>query len=195
MHDTNIYGPWSWCMCVWCIYLWSMTLIMIYMSMIFDPWPWCIYACIHDANLYDPWSWCMCVWCRYEWCLYPWSRTLMHVPLMRDFFVSEGRTNERTDKAILGVGSGYVYRVMIANICWTVDLTHQFAHIFFVFFHQSGLFIQINILCDWCFLVSHCATSKNTSLWCKSLTILARVGHAPIFADAHQCASDAHQYA
>ena len=81
-----------------------MTLIMIDMSMIFDPWPWCIYAWIHDANLYDPWSWCMCVWCRYEWCLYPWSRTLMHVPLMRDFFVSHQRTNEPTNKAILGVG-------------------------------------------------------------------------------------------
>ena len=30
--------------------------------------------------------------------------TMKHVSLMRDFFVSEGRTNGQTDKAILGVG-------------------------------------------------------------------------------------------
>ena len=88
-----------------------------------DPWPGCIYACIHDAYIYmtlnpdacmydaymyitldpdayiyDPRSWCMHVWCRYEWCLYPWSLTLKHVPLMRDFFVSDQRTTGRTSR-------------------------------------------------------------------------------------------------
>ena len=64
--------------------------------------------CTDDATIMH--GWCMDDarmmhwWYRYEWCLYPWSLTMKHVSLMRDFFVSDGRTNGRTDKPILGVG-------------------------------------------------------------------------------------------
>ena len=70
-------------MCVWCIYLWSLTMIMMDISIILGPWPWCIYACIHDAYMYmildpdacvydedmndadihDLWPLCMYLWC------------------------------------------------------------------------------------------------------------------------------------
>ena len=57
-----------------------------YISMIIDPNA-CLYdAPMHDAYIYDP----------------P-SLTLMHESMMRYFLV----TNERTDKAILGVGCMY----------------------------------------------------------------------------------------
>ena len=59
VYDAFIFDPCPCCMldeyvCVWCTYLWSMTLIMMDISIVLDPWPWCIYACIHYANIHDP---------------------------------------------------------------------------------------------------------------------------------------------
>ena len=57
IHDAYIYDPRSWCLHVWCIY--------IYMTL--DP-----DACIYDAGMndayninyiHDPWPWCMFLWC------------------------------------------------------------------------------------------------------------------------------------
>ena len=98
-HAHINFPPWSWCMCVWsytfdpwplrvhiwwmcvwCIYLWSLTLIIMDISLILDPWPWCIYA--------------------YPHCKYPWSLTLMHISIMRQIL---WRTDGLTDKPILGV--------------------------------------------------------------------------------------------
>ena len=67
--------------------------------------------CTDDARMMHGWctddawmmhGWCMHVWCRYEWCIYihdpwPWSMYLW-------CGIFSCRTNERTDKPILGVG-------------------------------------------------------------------------------------------
>ena len=99
-------------------------------------------ACMYDAYTYDPWSWCMCVWCRYEWCIYPWSLTLMHVAVMRDFFVSDGPTNGQTNKPILGVGlqdisfrldfwscEGQRFTFTNAHVCCLLQTLIQFAFV------------------------------------------------------------------
>ena len=123
VYGTYIYGtgPWLLCMCVWCIYLWFWTLILKHACM-YDSWPWCMYACAMHIYVLDPdtWLWCMCVWCTYicssildyDACVYdahiydpgPWFWSMhvciVHVSMMRSFSV----TDERTNKAILGVG-------------------------------------------------------------------------------------------
>ena len=75
---------------------------MMDISMILDPWPWCMYAVIHDSYIYmildpdacvydagmndayihDLWPWCMYLWCG----------------------IFSGPTDGPTNKAILGVG-------------------------------------------------------------------------------------------
>ena len=72
VYDAYIFDHWPWCtgmmhvcMTVWFMYLWSLTLILMDISMIFYPWPWCIYACIHDAYIYI------------------WSLSLMHVCMLQ----------------------------------------------------------------------------------------------------------------
>ena len=106
MCDAYIYYPWSWHMCVWCMYSWcgifvmhgqTLTLMHIYMMhvctmhihMLLDH-----YAYVHDALMYD------------AYIHDPWYLTMLHVCMMRLKFCS-GRTNERTNKAILGVGLVY----------------------------------------------------------------------------------------
>ena len=75
------------------------------MSTILDP-----DECMYDAFTYDPWSWCKCVWCRYELCMiFDPDACICDVG-----FFPDGRTNERTNKAILGVG--YVYFVWYDQI-------------------------------------------------------------------------------
>ena len=70
-------------------------------------------ACSHDACAHD--AWCMCVWCKQVWCIYVWctclwsrSLILMHVCIYDVCIYNAAeillRTNERTNKAILGVG-------------------------------------------------------------------------------------------
>ena len=53
--------------------------------------------CMYDTYIYDPRSWGMHAWCSYEWCIYQWSFILIHVSMMRDFFRTNGRTNEQGD--------------------------------------------------------------------------------------------------
>ena len=84
MYDAYICDPWYLTMlhvCVWCTYL---------ISMILDTWLCCM--CVYDAHIYDPgprsWSMLVC---------------MVHISMIRLKFC-HGRTNARTNKAILGVG-------------------------------------------------------------------------------------------
>ena len=90
VYGTHIYDPglWSWYMHVWCTYLRSLILI---------------HVCIMQVCMmnFDPQSLVlMHVWCMNVWYTYLWS-WCMHVSMMRQIL---SRTNEPTDKAILGVG-------------------------------------------------------------------------------------------
>ena len=76
------------------IYLWFLILdpdaymhvSTMHIYMILDPDA-CVYdAGRNDAYIHDPWPWCMYLWCG-----------AFSLP-------TDGRTNERTNKAILGVG-------------------------------------------------------------------------------------------
>ena len=80
--------PWCmfpWCMYAWCIYLRPLILMhvcMLHISFILDPDVFRYDACVYDAYIYGPWPWCMYLWCG-------------------AFLL---RTDQRTDKRILGVG-------------------------------------------------------------------------------------------
>ena len=63
---------------IWCTYVCCMYL----WSSILDPDACMCDAGMNDAYIHDPWPWCMYPWCG----------------------IFSGRTNERTNKAILGVG-------------------------------------------------------------------------------------------
>ena len=119
----------SWCICLRFLILMHVCMMhvcMLHVSMILDPWPWGMYVwCI--AYTYEPWSWCMCVWCSYEWFIYSWSLTLMHVSVMRDFFVSDGRTDEQADSrswistylcTLPNLASNVPYLVAWGHITW-----------------------------------------------------------------------------
>ena len=123
MHISMFLDPWLWCMCVWCTYPWSWTLILKHVCMlhvwyvcvwcvcVYDanvPWPaYILYACMYDAYTYVPWPLCICAWCINVWCIHLWSLILVYAACVYDAanFVPDQRTNERTDKAILGVWS------------------------------------------------------------------------------------------
>ena len=116
LYDAFIFDPWPLCMYVWCICVWF---IIIY---IYDPWAWLwwIYlwfltldpdACMqvsmmHIYMILDP---DVCVYDAGMNDAYPWSLTLMHAYMMRGFFVTDERTDGRTDKPILGVGYKWFY--------------------------------------------------------------------------------------
>ena len=115
-HISMLFDPRSWCMCVWCMFLWWTYEYMVHISMILDPWPWCMYVwCIvsvildayvfdahiwlmHISMIFDPWPWCtyiydahMCDAHIYDsdpssWC--------MHVSMMRQIAM---RCNGWTD--------------------------------------------------------------------------------------------------
>ena len=114
MHISMILDPWSWYMHVWCIYLCSSILdytACVYDAHIYDPRSLTlIYVCMmHISMILDPWLWCMCVWCTYLW---SWTMhvCMVHVSMMRQILLrTDGPTNERTNKAILGVGLRIAY--------------------------------------------------------------------------------------
>ena len=133
----------SCCMCVWCLYLWSMILDLD--TCVYDikclmhistsrccMYEWCMYVFIlcrsvslvcmmHVSIIFDLWPQCMYVLCAYVWCTYindpgAWSWcmhvSIMYVPMMRLKFCHQrtnGPTDGRTNKAILGVGCRATY--------------------------------------------------------------------------------------
>ena len=93
MYDAYIYDPWSWHMCVRCMYLWcskfvmhGQTLTLMYVSMMHV-------SMIHTYMLLDPDAWCMNLWCMIH------QYRMVHGSwfMMRNFLVTEGWTNEQGD--------------------------------------------------------------------------------------------------
>ena len=113
---------WSWILSHVCmmhlLYVQFLTLMyvcfltLIYVAMVRNVYVWCI------CMMHDPWSWYMHVWCI----SYPDTRDydahicMMHLSMMHDAWIYDGLSiydaklfgdepmNERTNKAILGVG-------------------------------------------------------------------------------------------
>ena len=104
------------CIHVWCIHLLSVILTHVCMMDVFmmrhichawtnlDSDAYIHDACMHDAYTYAPWSLCICAWCINVWCIHPWSLILDYAACVYDAAEILFRTNEPTNKAILGVG-------------------------------------------------------------------------------------------
>ena len=140
MYDAFIHDLWSWYMHVWCIYLCSSILDSD--------------ACMSDAHIYDPRSLTLmhvCMMhlsmildpdpeaCMYVWCMCAWCGKFCHE-----------RTNERTNKAILGEGcswSWYMWPWCTYVWCiypWSLILIHA------CMMHTMILHPWLWCMCVWC---------------------------------------------
>ena len=145
MHDAYIY-LWSFILMHVCM----MHVCMLHVSMILDPWPWCTYV----------------------WCLYLWSLILMHVCMMHVWnmlismildpyacisdagFFPDRRTDERTDKPILGVG--YLLMNIYRFTRGTLDESHS----------AEVPDVEAQLLAEvWLSDISHSLWKENTRYW------------------------------
>ena len=130
------------------VYMMQVSMMHVYVALVHEPW--CIYVCVMYTYL---WSLTLMHVCMMHGCmmhvstivLYIWSLIPMHVCMMRVWkmhisvicdldaciydagFFCYQRTNEPTNKAILGVGLHYIimYRNMSFITFWIIPKTYE----------------------------------------------------------------------
>ena len=115
-HYAYINAPWSWCMCVRWIYLWSLILMYVNTMNVFVMHMSIIFDFDYDMSMVlNPWPWCIMHICMFPQRKYSWTLTLRHVSMMRQ--INFGRTN----RPILEVGFAGL------SLPWGRTLGHTFS--------------------------------------------------------------------